>query len=966
MELNLFSSDPQSVVEDDDEPSALEYAREQGICVDYTTELPQLADLCLALSATLDQNTRDPFDDDLTNAVAAAIELTKQRLTVTKDVALFLKTVLTPPKPQADDLLAIDGRQSILDLKQELPILQTDAELDMLSFGTRVEPDFRELRKRLPSEDLNDENDEGFGWPVKYFAYPAQCDSKIKSEKLAITRDVLKFLQDAVRDDFTAEDHEKIVAEGLDTGREQKARHLTPPLLPLSPPLTPYIPSSPVNHLPLASESNDSVAAEAKELEQQIMAKDSLTRPHSDSSDSMLLDVADLNAFINAEEAVSPHFLDQVPTTRKRRAGYLKVEVPLTPLTLSDSPMKKLKSVSFAEMIQVCETMEPWTDEHRPDTSDTHTTTDELLKEIRPLANEANRKIENERLTGADTVARVEVPFVDMTLPVAPWDEYSQRKNKDRHLGITELQAQAQFLHQVKRDDLKTASAWRGVSDLELSWGWFASPTSTIKFSEKLHGETEFNKIHAELTSGAIATSSNEVWKREGLRILDEGSDDEEELDPADFEEQNSMEALIRKRKLENEGHDKVPETQRKQKHTTTRELLSQQNAQPANGQHWKKTPAPKHGGVDEPKKTPTELMFGGFSASTALHKFMETQGKVIKPGKATALTKATPAPTAQELLACSKEASADSSMFPAQCTGYVTTFQNRSTEEPPPSVPELPLTLDLPPCSFIVSSTLLQRRPLMKQVEHIYPKAELIYRDYTLPHSTSSEADFSLSPSTGLILTTLQQIKQLPLPGQTLRSPVKERISVLQARYERLMVLISEGLREETGHSRPEDARDTESLKGLETFAAQLEGNVIIQYVKGGQQALARSIVENMGEYGLPSGGEDMGNLKLFAMETTWEVFLRRAGLNPFAAQVIIASLKVPTIVRLPPLSSSPTAYEIQRTVEAAGLSMFLLMGAEERAQHFQALMGGRRILDRVSALLDQRWPSAVHGFKM
>ncbi|UPX18898.1 uncharacterized protein EKO05_0009181 [Ascochyta rabiei] len=992
MELDIPFSDPLPVVEDDDEPSVLEYAREQGLSVDYTTELPRIADICLSLNATLDQDPYDPFEDDLANAVTAAVALTKQRLAVTKDVALLLKSVLSPPEPPVYDLLATDGRQRILDLKQELPILQTDAELDMLSFGTRVEPDFKELRTRLPSEDLDDENDEGFGWPARYFAYPAQCDAKIKSEKLAITRDVLSFLQSAVRDDFTPDDHARIMAGGLDDGKEPATRHLTPPLLPWSPPLTPYIPSSPANHLPLAFESSDSVAAELKALEQHVMAEDSLARQHSGSSDSMLLDVADLNAFFDAEEAVSPHFPDRTSTTLKRRAEYLKVEGPLTPPILSDSPMKKLKSVSFAEMIQVCETLEPWTDEHRSDASETHSTTEELAKEIGPLANEVNRRIENEKLTGADTVARVEVPFVDMTLPVAPWNEYSQQKSKHRHSGVTELEAQMRFLQKVKRNDLRTACAWHGVSDLELSWGWFASPTSTIKLKEKLHGETEFNKIQAELIAGTTATSSNEVWKREGLRILDEESDDDEdELEPAKVEEQNSMEALVRKRKLEIEEHGEALEMQCKQKHTATRELLSNPHTQPrpeeASSQHWQNEPFTSHdsrmahqiqanprsqesqlciskrNGIHEPKEAPTELMFGGFSASTALHKFMETQGKAVKPATTTALKQLPFAPPTEGLIVRSRSPPPDLNTL---ITRRMITFQGRTAEQPPHSVSEPLPALDLPPCSFIISSKLLQRRPFTKQVEHLYPRAELIYRDYTLPHSISLEADIIFSPSTGLILTTLQQIKQSPLPGQALRSPVKERILILQARYERLVVLISEGLTEQVGYSRPEDARDTESLKGLETFATQLEGDVVVRYVEGGEQALARSVVESMGEYGLPSDGKDMSNIKLFAMETTWEVFLRRAGLNPFAAQAIIASLKTPTIVRLPPTLSLPASYEPQKTVEAAGLSLLLLMKSEDRAKHFQALMGGRRILDRVSSLLDQRWPNAVHRLKM
>jgi hypothetical protein len=41
-------------------------------------------------------------------------------------------------------------------------------------------------------------------------------------------------------------------------------------------------------------------------------------------------------------------------------------------------------------------------------------------------------------------------------------------------------------------------------------------------------------------------------------------------------------------------------------------------------------------------------------------------------------------------------------------------------------------------------------------------------------------------------------------------------------------------------------------------------------------------------------------------------------------------------------------------------------MMGEEERVGFFQVLMGGSRILKRVSRLLDQEWVSAVHGFRM
>lgn len=212
LELDLPFSDPEPVVE---EPSVLEYAREQGICVDYTTELPRLVDIFVSLKDNNDQDPRDPFEDDFSNAATTVHELMKERLALNKEAAFLLKSVLTLREPPPDDTLATDGRQT-RDLKQELPVLETDAELDMLHFGTRVEPDFKDLRTRLPSEDLDEENDEGFEWPAKYCKYPAQCDAKIKNEKLAMTRDALMFLQNAVKDDFSLQDEERLMAEELE------------------------------------------------------------------------------------------------------------------------------------------------------------------------------------------------------------------------------------------------------------------------------------------------------------------------------------------------------------------------------------------------------------------------------------------------------------------------------------------------------------------------------------------------------------------------------------------------------------------------------------------------------------------------------------------------------------------------------------------------------------------------------
>lgn len=207
MELNLGFD---AVAADEEEPSILEYARSHGICVDYETEPLRVAELGKPSEDHFDRNFWDPSDTSITNALSG---LTRERLTVNRDVALFLKEAHSLQDLPATDASSADGRTWVLSLKQELPLLKSDTELDQLNFGSTALPRFKDLK--ISSEIVNEQNDEGLEWPVKYFAFPAQCDARAKAEKLAVSREVLVYLQHAVRDEYVAEDAERIKAEEL-------------------------------------------------------------------------------------------------------------------------------------------------------------------------------------------------------------------------------------------------------------------------------------------------------------------------------------------------------------------------------------------------------------------------------------------------------------------------------------------------------------------------------------------------------------------------------------------------------------------------------------------------------------------------------------------------------------------------------------------------------------------------------
>ncbi|CAO2654838.1 Nn.00g115710.m01.CDS01 [Neocucurbitaria sp. VM-36] len=964
----------------EDEPSVIEYARSNGICVDYTTETPQIGDISVPSYVYYDQDLKDPSDGFFTNAISGLI---KERLTINKDAALLLKAVHSWQEPLATDQLAKDERRRKLNLKQELPILRSDYELDLLTYGSAIVPNLRDLR--IPSEVTNEENDEGFEWPAKYFAYPAQCEEKVRAEKMAVSREALVYLQDAIRNEYTARDAEVAEAESATYKLNAAILPLTPPLLPLSPALTPYIPSSPANRVDLTSDTSDSVAIESMALERQIMAADSLARKSSDSSDSMLLD-------ITHSPQSSPLCKDQPSLNLKRTAEELKVEGPLTPSMFSTSPMKKLKSVSFSATLPELIPYAPWTNESSDKDNDSSIDFDEIFKDIEPLAKELKANVENEQLLGADTTARVDIPDVDFILPVAPWNEYSQSKSGKKRPGETELDGQMKFLLRTKREDLQTATSWHGLSALErdLQWSILTTRISSVNLVENLHGEKELDRMLNKVTTCDVTTSSSQVWKREGLRILDDGGD-EEELGRAEEEEGRDMDILIRKRKFDLEDEaaemvrkrivsEEVVNTQLRQPHPVLeskswKEVSTKQQVPPharlrALTYHQQRphAPAPRDNTKQPPIDDGSELMFGGFSAITALHKFMETRGKNVQPiGSGTGKQGL---PNHTSLMVHSRQHSSSPSPR-GERNAHIGSQVVGVKEEPSlcllPDAPVIPKSIL--PCSFIASSPLLQQRSLMKQIELLFPSAEIVYRDYSSPHSAAKEADILLSPSTGLIFTTLQQVKQRALPGQPDRSPVKELMAILQLRYERLVVMVSEGFSREMeafGSSRPEDSRDKAVLSTLSAFASQLEGEVLVKYVPGGEQAFAHSIVMEMTKYGLPHGSSDIGDIKPLVVETNWEVFLRRAGLNAFAAQVLVASLKQPFDVPLPLSSDSSSLSRKPNTISVSGLPAFLMIGEEERVMYFQALMGGSRILRRVSRALDQEWVSAAHGFRL
>ena len=261
----------------------------------------------------------------------------------------------------------------------------------------------------------------------------------------------------------------------------------------------------------------------------------------------------------------------------------------------------------------------------------------------------------------------------------------------------------------------------------------------------------------------------------------------------------------------------------------------------------------------------------------------------------------------------------------------------------------------------FVVSTCFLGNRKLACRIQRLYPGAEFIERDHgpsasqfhhcanpasQLIDNTSDEADITISPGTGLILTTLQKIRQCSLPGQAVRLVVRERVAEVAPRYERLLILVGkdnilEYAANEGGNVAPfEVDSDYEVVTDFIGFCSSLKYNVQAMFIAGKEEQLAEWIVALMVKH----AGDDTG-VKLISEETTWELFLCRAGFNSFAAQAILGIL--------PEQSAAAKG----STADNIGLVAFLKMSVEERVERFEEMFGGSELLKRVSSQLDARW---------
>lgn len=925
----------------------LDYARHHGLAVDHTLEDIYDIEFFVPAHGNIENALRDP---DAAPAFPAFIDIQQEKLVIDGEARSLLAEVIRPV-PSETPLLHLDesdhlpnkssviGHRSLKSLKLDLPLLRTDPDVDVLTCKRKQQPtSFGKVKFELIP--IDDEKDEGLQWPQKYLDISKEYDEQCRTEKLSMSRENALWLRDQLAPEDDSEAIQMLANDELK--RRKVLEPLTPPLSPVCyKSLLERRSTSPVpDPYPQLSEHTSPTVHLQKEFDTALM-----------DTDAPILDMLQDNMHADDLTALySPLRSDQLPASSspaRLRAERLKLEQPLTPIATS----RPTKAVSFVEQSPEIVPNLGFVENDDMLLNGSDADVNQLFqKTFGESSIRVTDQLQSERLIEADSTMRLPMPKHKLDVPVLPWmyeDADAYREAEDANL--------ISMIKKMKLHKISTGF------ERELPW----NPLPSYAVMPAADDTTDYTELVEDFIQSAsieeAVVHDNLSWKPDGLRFLDEHESDDEELETSSFPPHDHLSDLLLKRKFEthhaNEQTsilDSLPRAPVPIK-TTKQQLWGPPSFSHSTGMIT----------TDPVKKQPatavTQLEPDLFSASDELSRFMDLQtGQVRKKRKMNCPPQGRPS-TSEKLSAKTTFA-----------TQHPSKPSNKEVAKPAIAV-EAPqeIKLDLPtpdtttPRPIIVSSTFLTtHRPLTTHLKTLHPHLQLIERDFAgLEHtgfssasasagktisSSNAAADLILSPRTCIIFTTLQKAQQKPLPGQASLSPLRKRILEVSRTCERVIVLVT------TPGGSVSDERDVRAISELICFTSTQTGSIETLVLAGlADREIARYVLGILAAEDAERTAEERV-YDLIQEETTWEVFLRRAGLNPFAAQMVLVTLKEPEELAD---GAERNGRDARDEVQMYGLPAFVQMGRDERRVRFGVMMGGDRVLNQVSAALDGRW---------
>lgn len=521
----------------------------------------------------------------------------------------------------------------------------------------------------------------------------------------------------------------------------------------------------------------------------------------------------------------------------------------------------------------------------------------------------ANRLVNQERLDLADSTSHIPVPLLDFDIQPPEWT--TERFTAKTHFMFLRKSMPSSFdILPIPRDPR---------SEISLRWAVFPLEKGRPIMKDELvvSGDTMAKYLSHEPTSHL--SSLDFVSTKPDLDVLCIQEDEEiEEAFLLDDEADKVPPAGIQQ--YENPNH--IDSTQGNESNSSRNQDCLDLNR-------------PIRRKIDDEAVRLLPKSYDTSATSILLHNFMELRGLKrprlnTEPSILCQLTGVLPSKTDNEA-----STSNDREAAPPEI----------AEKMPPAPAPNFEIPSEK--ASFIVSVDLA--RPILRRLESAWTPENLIDMDYSrhntmtwLPGAAqpkevvspfSFEADISLSPSTGIIITNILKARQRSLPGSQSQAPLRERVQRVSQRYESLIVLVSESQSrgEMMGVLAPSD---TAAYADFLSFAVALDGYVDVHFIPGATETMASWVLAFMCRHSPRS--EPISRF-LSSEETPWELFLRRAGMNITAAKVL-----------------SKTLFE---QAGASGLALFLKMPLVERVARYGPLLDGEKVLFLTAKALDRIW---------
>jgi hypothetical protein len=191
-------------VEEDIPP--LHYARANDLARDHLSDSLVFAELVkLQTSVQYDLN-----DDSKLRQFDFGSELkVEERVTISKEGASLLSSIAHEESTETINALLLpmlSARSKITRTRLELPLLKTDHETDCKNFARRDDFEIKLQDVRLPLEIVNEDNNEGLVWPSRFSTLGSELLEGLKKEKISVPKDVMVYLDTALKHAWTKED----------------------------------------------------------------------------------------------------------------------------------------------------------------------------------------------------------------------------------------------------------------------------------------------------------------------------------------------------------------------------------------------------------------------------------------------------------------------------------------------------------------------------------------------------------------------------------------------------------------------------------------------------------------------------------------------------------------------------------------------------------------------------------------